>query len=90
MVHADPYIAIYPLLIYMLRNFRLHFLDRHSVPLKPEAEYHMTLPDSVRYKDVHGGMIDSLPELTDNNIQAYMDIHKTKWGDKVQSLYKER
>jgi len=49
----------------------------------------MVFPEQLEYKDVHGGMTDTLTQLTVEKLNTYMEIHSAKWK-KVESLYKER
>ena len=61
-----------------------------NVPAAPDPEFHMDLPGAQTYKDLHGGMMDSLPPVTLDRVKDFFEACDKGWDSKFQELYEER
>lgn len=56
----------------------------------PEPEFHMHLPDSTTYKDLHSGVQSSLPSLTQEHVDNFFSCCGKAWDKKFEAMYTER
>ena len=50
----------------------------------------MSTPESGQYKDLHGGMMDTFPKVTEARIEEYLTASDKKLDNKSKAMYKER
>ena len=57
---------------------------------EPDREFNMTLPTKTSYKDIHGGMKESFPNVNRARVDEYLAQYDKKLDTKIKDLYNER
>ena len=57
---------------------------------EPDREFTMTLPNKTSYKDIHGGMKDTFPNVSRARVDEYLAQFDKKLEAKIKDMYNER
>ena len=71
----------------------MEFLDVYQPvekPAEPECSYSMTLPQTIDFKDLHGGMVENFPNFTMERLEEFLDQYDQKLDKKIIAIYNER
>ena len=72
------------------RQLRFAIYQPAECQPEPDREYTMTLPTRTSYKDIHGGMKDTFPNVSRARVDEYLAQFGNKLDARIKDLYNEK